>query len=214
MVTAFLAFPELRGRHSAVVIIHEWWGLNDWVKQQAQKLAQQGYISLAVDLYRGRSTTDPEEAHELSRGVPQDRAERDLRAAFDYLSARPDVDKRKIGSVGWDMGGGLALQLAIDEPKLAACVVNYGAMPTDKISIAAIHAPVLGNFGDEDRGITSQDVYAFEKAMRDENKIVDVKVYARAGHGFENPGIKDRYRPKDAADAWGRTVGFLNKALK
>jgi len=213
-VRSFLALPESRGRHSALVIIHEWWGLNDWVKQQAEIFAREGYVSLAVDLYRGRSTANPEEAHELSRGLPQDRADRDLRAAFDYLSARIDVDKRKIGSVGWSMGGGLSLQLAIEEPELAACVVNYGAMPTDKTNIEAIRSPVLGNFGAEDRGIDTQDVYVFEKIMKGENKSVDVKVYAGAGHGFENPNPRKSFRPEAAVDAQARVLAFLNRTLK
>ena len=134
-VTGYLALPDSAGPHPAIVVIHEWWGLNDWVKEQTQKFAQQGYVVLAVDLYRGKVAADPDQAHELMRGMPQDRAVSDLIAAFNYLASRPDVNKAKIGSVGWCMGGGLSLQLAIHEPKLAACVVNYGAMPTEnKIS--------------------------------------------------------------------------------
>ena len=152
-VSAYLAVPDSGGPHPALVVIHEWWGLNDWVKEQAQKFAEQGYVALAVDLYRGKVAYDPNLAHELSRGLPQDQAIRDLKAAFDYLASRPDVRHDKIGSVGWCMGGGFSLLLAVNEPKLAACVVNYGSMPTDKDDIQRIQAPVLGNFGAEDRGI-------------------------------------------------------------
>lgn len=213
-VTGYLAAPELHGRNSALIVVHDWWGLNDWVKQQAETFAQHGYVSLAVDLYRGKSTTDSEVAHELSRGLPQDRADRDLRAAFGYLAARTDVDASRIGSVGWSMGGDLSLQLAIDEPKLAACVVNYGAMPTDKTSIQAIRAPVLGNFGAEDRGITPQDVYAFERVMKGENKSVDIRIYEGAGHGFEDPNFANGFRREAAMDAQARTLAFLNRTLK
>ena len=125
-IDGFLAVPEKPGRYPAVIVIHEWWGLNDWVKEQTQKIADQGYVALAVDLYRGKTATDPNEAHELMRGLPQDRAVRDMQAAYDYLSARKDVNGR-IASVGWCMGGGYSLQLAIHQPHLAACVVNYGA---------------------------------------------------------------------------------------
>ncbi len=213
-VAGYIATPDSAGRHPAIVVIHEWWGLNAWVKEQAEKFAQQGYVALAVDLYRGKSATTPDEAHELMRGMPQDRAVRDLEAAFDYLASRPDVNGHKIGSVGWCMGGGLSLQLAVHEPRLAACAVNYGAMPTDAGDIGKIKAPVLGNFGAEDHGIPPDAVRAFEKAMRDAGKTIDVKIYDGAGHGFENPNNKGGYRPDAALDAWARMLGFLAKTLK
>lgn len=213
-VTGYLALPDSAGRHPAIVVIHEFWGLNDWVKEQAQRFAQQGYVALAVDLYRGKSAADRDTAHELMRGLPQDRGVRDLEAAFDYLASRPDVNPAKIGSVGWCMGGGYSLLLAENEPKLAACAVNYGAMPTDPAIIQKIQAPVLGNFGADDRGITPDAVHAFDKAMKDAGKTVDVKIYDGAGHAFENPNNKDGYRPDAATDAWARMVGFFSKTLK
>ena len=213
-VTGYLALPDSAGPHPAIVVIHEWWGLNDWVKEQAQKFAQQGYVALAVDLYRGKVATDRDTAHELSRGMPQDRAVRDLVAAFDYLAAQPDVNKARIGSVGWCMGGGLSLQLAIHEPRLAACVVNYGAMPTDAAAVQKIQAPVLGNFGAEDQGIPADAVRAFEKAMKAAGKTIDVKIYEGAGHAFENPNNKQGYRQDAATDAWARMLGFFGKTLK
>jgi carboxymethylenebutenolidase len=213
-IAGYLALPESPGKHPGVVIIHEYWGLNDWVKEQARRLADQGYVALAVDLYRGEVAYDPSLAHELMRGMPQDRAIRDLKAAFDFLAARPDVNKEKIGSVGWGMGGGLSLQLAIHEPSLAACVVNYGAMPTDPQEVQKILAPVLGNYGGEDRGIPVKDVRAFEDAMKGANKSFDVKIYPGAGHAFENPNNKLGYREVPAQDAWNRTLEFLNHNLK
>jgi carboxymethylenebutenolidase len=213
-VSGFLAMPEKPGRYPALVVVHEWWGLTDWVKEQAQKLAEQGYIALAVDLYKGQVTTDPEVAHELMRGLPQDRAVSDLKAGFAYLATRKDVDRDHIGSIGWCMGGGYALQLAIHEPHLAACVVNYGALPTDPNDIQQIFAPVLGSFGANDRGITPADVQGFEKTMRGMNRRIDVKIYDGAGHGFENSTNTADYRPDAAADAWARTLAFLGKAMK
>jgi carboxymethylenebutenolidase len=213
-ISGFLALPDTSGRHPGIVAIHEWWGLNDWVKEEAEKLSDQGYVVLAVDLYRGKVATDPNEAHELMRGLPQDRAIRDMKAAFDYLAARKDVIPTKIGSIGWCMGGGLSLQLAIHEPRLAACVVNYGSMPTDNADIQKITAPVLGNFGAEDRGITPDNVRAFDKAMKADGKSIDVKIYDGAGHAFENPNNKDGYRPDATADAWSRITAFYAKTLK
>jgi len=213
-VSGFLAAPEKPGRYPGLVVIHEWWGLTDWVKEQAQRLAAQGYVALAVDLYRGKVAADPGEAHELMRGLPQDRVVADLKGAFAYLATRKDVDHDRIGSVGWCMGGGYSLQLAIHEPRLAACIVNYGALPTDPTDIGQIFAPVLGNFGADDRGITPADVRAFEKTMKTMNRWVDLKIYDGAGHAFENPGNKDGYRPEAAADAWTREIAFLNQKLK
>ncbi len=213
-VAGYLALPGSKGPHPAIVVIHEWWGVNDWVREQARKFAEQGYAALAVDLYRGKATADPGEAHELMRGLPQDRAVRDLTAAFAYLAARPDVNKNQIGSIGWCMGGGLSLQLAVHEPRLAACVVNYGAPPTNPADIGKIHAPVLGNFGAEDRGITPEDVQAFEKAMKAAGKAIDVKIYEGAGHAFQNPNNKGGYRQDATMDAWARTLAFFGKTLK
>jgi carboxymethylenebutenolidase len=213
-ISGFLAVPETEGKHPAMIVIHEWWGLSDWVKEEAEKLAAQGYVALAVDLYRGKTATDPAEAHELMRGLPQDRAIRDLKAGFDYLEARPDVKKESIGAIGWCMGGGLAMQLAVHELRLRACVVNYGALPTDPGDLQNIGAPIMGNFGALDRGITPDDVKAFEKSMSKLHKFVNLKIYNDAGHGFENPTNTEAYRPEAAADAWNRTVMFLKTVVK
>lgn len=213
-VSGFLALPDGGGKHPAIIVIHEWWGLNDQVKEDTQKLAAQGYVALAVDLYRGKVATTPDEAHELMRGVPDDRGIRDLDAAFVYLAARPDVKPGKIGSVGWCMGGGWSIKLAMSEPKLAACAVNYGSLPTEAASIAKIQAPVLGNFGADDRGITPDSVRAFDAAMKAAGKPVDVKIYDGAGHAFENPNNKDGYRPQAATDAWSRMDAFFKKTLQ
>ena len=108
-VEGFLAVPDGRGPFPAVIVIHEWWGLNDWIRQNAVKLADQGYVALAIDLYRGRVTTNPAEAHGLMHTTPGDRATRDLSAAVAYMKSRPDVRKNRIGSIGWDMGGWILL---------------------------------------------------------------------------------------------------------
>jgi carboxymethylenebutenolidase len=213
-VQAILYTPQGKGPFPGIIVIHEWWGLNDWIKEQAAKLADQGYEALAIDLYRGRVATTSDEAHEIMRGVPEDRAKRDLHAAFEYLSSQADVKKDRIAAIGWCMGGGYSLDVALAEPTLAADVVNYGHLATDPDAIAKIHAPILGVFGGQDRGITPDDVHKFEAAMKKEGRKIDVKIYDDAGHAFENPNNKDGYRPADAADAWNRTVAFLAENLK
>lgn len=212
--SGFLVTPEKAGRHPAVVVIHAWWGLNDWVKEQTAKLAAQGFVALAVDLYGGHAATDSSEARNLRLGLKDDAAIRDTLGAYYYLASRNDVDRDRIGAVGWDMGGGYALKLAMYQPHLAACVVNYGALPTDPNDIQQILAPVLGNFGALDRGVLPADVNYFEKAMKNLNRRVDIKVYDDAGHGFANPENNESYRPDAAADAWSRTIAFLNQTLK
>lgn len=213
-VSGVLYTPSGKGPFPGMIVIHEYWGLNDWVKEQASKLADLGYLSLAVDLYRGKVGTTPEEAHELMRGVPEDRAKRDLRAAFDYLASQPNVKKDRIGSIGWCMGGGYSLDVGLLEPTLAADVIHYGHLATDPAELKKINAPILGIFGGQDRGITPDDVKKFQQAMEQLGKKVEVKSYPDAGHAFENPNNKTGYRAEDAADAWKLTVDFLNKTLK
>src|SRR5580700_12253339 len=130
-VQAVLYAPPGKGPFPGIVVIHEWWGLNDWVKEQASKLSDLGYVALAVDLYRGKVATTPDEAHEIMRGVPDDRAARDLHAAFEFLKSQPNVKKDRIASIGWCMGGGYSLNVALQEPTLAAAVINYGHLATD-----------------------------------------------------------------------------------
>ncbi len=213
-VQGILYEPEGDGQFPAIVVIHEWWGLNDWVKEQASKLADQGYVTLAVDLYRGKVATTPDMAHEIMRGVPEDRAGRDLRAAVAFLRSQSYVKKDRIASIGWCMGGGYSLQTALEVPDLAATVINYGHLVTEPESLQKIHAPILGLFGGKDQGITPEDVGKFEAALKKLGKKIDVKIYPEAGHAFENPNNKAGYRPDDAADAWKRTVEFLAANLK
>ena len=213
-VQGVLYTPAGKGPFPGLIVIHEWWGLNDWVKEQASKLADQGYAALAVDLYRGKVATTPDEAHQIMRGVPEDRAKRDLHAAFEFLASQPTVKKDRIGAIGWCMGGGYALDVALQEPSLAADVINYGHLATDPDALKKINAPILGLFGAQDKGIPPEDVRKFGEALDHQGKKIEVKIYDDAGHAFENPNNKDGYRPADAADAWQRTVAFLAANLK
>ena len=213
-VKGILYTPAGGGSFPGIVVIHEWWGLNDWVKEQASKLADQGYAALAIDLYRGKVADNPETAHELMRGVPDDRAARDLHAAVEFLKSQPNLRKDRIAAIGWCMGGGFALNVALNEPTLTAVVINYGHLATDPAALHKVNAAVLGNFGGQDKGIPPDDVKKFEAALKKDGKKVDIKIYPDAGHAFENPNNKSGYRPEDTADAWKRTVTFLNDRLK
>ena len=213
-VQSVLYTPKGKGPFPALVVIHEWWGLNDWVKEQAARLADEGYVTLAIDLYRGKVATTPDLAHELMRGVPDDRAANDLHAAVEFLSSQPDVNKDRIGSIGWCMGGGYSLDVAQAEPTLRAAVINYGHLAVDQDDLKKINASILGIFGGQDRGIPVADVNKFEQDLRGLGKTVEIHIYPDAGHAFENPNNAAGYRKDDAADAWKHTVAFLASTLK
>jgi carboxymethylenebutenolidase len=213
-VQGMLYTPSGKGPFPGIIVIHEWWGLNDWVKEQASKLADQGYEALAVDIYHGKVATTPDEAHELMRGVPEDRATRDLHAAFEFLKSQSNVKKDRMASIGWCMGGGYSLDVALQETTLTAAVINYGHLAVDADSLKKINASILGIFGGQDRGIPVDDVKKFEQNLKQMGKKVEIVIYPNAGHAFENPNNKDGYRADDAADAWKRTVKFLESSLK
>ena len=213
-ISGYLATPDGGGKKPAILLIHEWWGLNDWAKGKADAFAKQGYVALAVDLYRGKVATDGDTAHQLMRGMPNDRALRDMKAAVAFLRARPDVDGSKVGVVGWCMGGGLALDLAVNEPTLAGAVIYYGHLMTDPATIAALKVPLLGNFGGQDQGIPAKDVEAFAAEAKKAGKSVDFKIYPDAGHAFASSKDPKVYRPADAKDADARTDAFFAKVLK
>src|SRR5271157_2318548 len=212
-VNAILYTPQGKGPFLALVVIHEWWGLNDWVKEQASKLADQGYVALAVDLYRGKVATTPDEAHEIMRGVPSDRANRDLLAASSYLRSQKNVSPGKVGSIGWCMGGGYSLDLAIADPKLKASVINYGHLASDKATLQNVNAAILGIFGGQDKGIPVDDVKKFQSDLQALGKTAEIKIFPDAGHGFENQN-NPNYRADDAKQAWELTTSFLAKYLK
>src|SRR4051812_29105912 len=216
IVSGVLFTPATKGsaKRPAIVVIHEWYGLNDWAKQQAEELASQGYETLAVDLYRGKVAKTRDEAHELMNGLPHDRAVRDLRGAVAYLKSQPNVNPKKIGAIGWCMGGTYSAQLAVAEPTLAADVVNYGWLPESDADAKAVKAKMLGNFGGQDQGISAESIHKFEQQMKANGNPVDFKIYPDAGHGFQNPVNGKGYNPQATADAKKRIAEFFASTLK
>jgi carboxymethylenebutenolidase len=212
--SGYLALPSGSGKFPAIVVIQEWWGLNDFVKQKVDHFASEGYVALAPDLYRGKVATDGDTAHQLMRGMPEDRAIRDLKAAVAALRARPDVDPTRVASIGWCMGGGYSLALALAEPTLSGTVIYYGRLVTDPGAIAGLKVPLLGNFGGADQGIPEASVLDFAKTAKGAGKSVDFKVYPGAGHAFASSSDPKVFRTEDAKDADARAGRFLSKVLK
>lgn len=212
-ISGYLAVPAGQGPFPAIIMIHEWWGLNDWVKQNADQFASKGYVVLAVDIYRGKVATQAEEAHELMRGVPEDRAESDLLAAVAYLKARPDVRKDRVGCIGWCMGGGYALNLALKAP-LQATVMAYGHTVSTMEAIKPLHGPLLGIFGQLDRGIPPETVEAFDQLLTRAGKSHKILDYPGVGHAFMNPNNKSGYDKATAEKAWKEIWEFLDRNLK
>src|SRR5215207_1923288 len=197
----------------AVVMIHEWWGLNDNIKDMANELASEGYVVLAADLYNGEVATTPDKARELSSSVRDnpEQAVTNLQSAVQYLASLPNVNSSRIASLGWCFGGGQSLQLALSSVQnpLAATVIYYGNLVNETNEISKIKWPVLGIFGDQDQSIPIESVNAFEQALNETGVTNEIYIYPGVGHAFANPG--DNYAPKETADAWQKTLAFLDK---
>jgi carboxymethylenebutenolidase len=210
-ITCYLARPVGDKAAPGLLVIHEWWGLNDWVKKQTDRYAAQGYVALAVDLYRGEVAKDAEHAHELMRGLTDERAVADLKAAFAYLAAHKQASGKPIGAIGWCMGGGFSLKLAIAEPKLACSVVCYGRPVTDVAELKKIKGPLLGIWGQMDRGI---EVVPFKKALEEAGVKATHHIYPGAGHAFLNETNSRGYDKEQAEKAWKTIDEFLSHQLK
>lgn len=214
VIGAYVSMPNGQGPYPAIIVIHEWWGLNEWIRDSADRLAAQGYVVLAVDLYRGETADNPEDANRLSRRIPGEQATGDLKAAFEYLRSRQDVRSDKIAAVGWSTGGGYALTMALTTPDLAACVINYGRVVTEPASIEKIACPVLGIFGANDRTLPSRSILAFEKSCNEAGKTVEIHVIKDAGQAFMNNTQPSYYAAEASEVAWGHIITFLDGNLQ
>ena len=223
--TGYLVYPELVNNTQqqqqqepmpAVIMIHEWWGLNEHIKNQADILAKEGYVVLAVDLYRGEVAADSNRAMELTSSVRNNSASAidNLQSAVNYVKSLEMVDGSRIASLGWCFGGDWSLQLALNssENPLAATIVYYGRPVTDTASLSSISWPILGIFGDQDQAIPVESVKQFTSALNASGVTNEIYLYEGVGHAFANPS-GDNYAPKETADAWQKTIGFLRTYL-
>ena len=208
-VRAYLAAPVGTGPFPAIIVIHEAWGLNSWIQEKTDFLAGQGYVTLAIDLYRGKTPSEGAEAHALMRGLPDARVEQDLSASMEYLKSLRDVKPNQIAVLGWQMGGGYALSMAIRTPALSACIVAYGRLVSDPTSIQRINCPILAIFGSDDRTIPSLSVMAFERACVAAGKMITVKIYPGVGQSFMDETNPKTYNVDATSNAWDRIFVFL-----
>jgi carboxymethylenebutenolidase len=207
----YLARPQ--GRGPGVIVIQEWWGLVPHIEQIADRFADAGFVALAPDLYHGESTKSPDQAGKMMMAMRVDQAERDLAGAIDHLVAQPEVSSKKVGTVGFCMGGALSLFAASKNPEVGACVVFYGGHPHVKPDLAALQAPVLGFFAGKDSFVTPQAVKALDAELTRLGKRHEFHTYPEADHAFFNDHRPEVYDAAAAADAWGKLLAFFKREL-
>lgn len=209
----FVAPADMFEPLPAVIMIHEWWGLNDNIRAMADRLAAEGYIVLAVDLYGGKVAKNAGEARQFMLNVVEDPefANANIRSAYEFVSATAGAPK--IGSVGWCFGGGWSLNTAQLFPdELDAAVIYYGQVTDDEDKLRPVNSPILGLFAGEDKGIKVASVEAFGAALSRLRKNHEIHVYPGVGHAFANP-TGDNYNEAAASDAWRRTLEFFGRHL-
>jgi carboxymethylenebutenolidase len=213
-LNGYLAQPKSsKGPLPGLIVIHEWWGLNDNIQAMTRRLAGEGYQALAVDVFGGTVAEKPDLAMKLVNQALENRAvlEQNLRRAAAFLQGK---GAKKIGVVGWCFGGGLSLNTALDMPeKIDAAVIYYGHLETNPTRLAKLDSPVLGLFGGQDQSIPVATVGQFESALKKLGKPVEIKIYEGAGHAFANSS-GGNYKAEAAQDAWTRTVAFFKKHLQ
>ena len=213
-VNAILYTPQGKGPFPALVVIHEWWGLNDWVKDKPRSWPTRAISRWRSTSIAARWRPRPRRHTRSCAACPAIAPTATCWPRAAYLRSQKNVDPAKVGAIGWCMGGGYALDLAIADPKLKAAVINYGHLASDQATLQKIHAAILGIFGGQDKGIPPADVNKFEADLKALGKPVEIKIFPDAGHAFENPNNKQGYRADDAKQAWELTTAFLAKYLK
>jgi carboxymethylenebutenolidase len=215
LTTGYLAVPEGDGPFPALILIHEWNGLTDRVRQVADALADQGYVALAADVYQGRTGSSREENMALVQEAHGNPAMLigNLDAAQRYLRERADVSG-KVGVMGWCFGGGVALSYALGGEHHDATAIFYGSLVEDPAELARLDHPVYGTFAEMDQGIPPDQVERFAAALDSIGIDNDIHVYDAVNHGFWLRVEEDRaVREAPAADAWGRLMRFLGRVL-
>ena len=207
---AYVAKPKGKAK-GGVLVLHEWWGLTDWVRHMADELADQGYLALAVDLYKGKSTSNPDEARALMQAKDEKWGDAVEESGLEWLKA--NAGGVKLATVGWCMGGGESLKASLNDPKDVSATVMYYGMPVDDVArLKTLKGPLLGIWGNLDKSFTPETVAAFDKALTEAGVKHQFHAYD-AGHGFANPS-SGAYKTDAAKDAWKKTKAFLKSNLR
>lgn len=212
-VGAYLATPKAPKPSPAVIVIQEWWGLNDHIKDVTERYAREGYVGLAPDLYHGKVTADPNEAGKLMGALNREEAIKDLLGGVEHLKGMKAVRRDRIGVTGFCMGGSFALLLPCRTKDVKAAAPYYGEIP-DEATLKNLACPILYVYGDADFWITKDEVKRLAATLKKLKKLAEVKTYPGAPHGFFNDTRKDVYRETEARDAWRRTLDLFAEHLK
>jgi carboxymethylenebutenolidase len=207
----YLASPVGGGKAPGVIVIQEWWGLNDNIKNIADRLAGEGYLALAPDLYHGKVVAEPDEAGKLMMSMKMDQAAKDMAGAYDYLKGH-DACTGKVGSVGFCMGGGLSLYISTLRP-VDACVIYYGVLPGVQPDLSQVKGAVLGHYASHDAFANEETVRALEKQLKGLGKDVEFHIYPDTQHGFFNDTRPEQHAPEASRQTWERTLAFYKKHL-
>lgn len=211
-LSGYLAYPDDGATHPGVIVIQEWWGLNDHIKDVTNRFAEAGFVALAPDLYHGVAATEPDEARKLVMELDQAAAIDEIGAAIDHLLGLEATSGDKAGVVGFCMGGGLALRTNLADEDVGATVAFYG-QPLSESEAAGAHAPVLGLYGSADTGIPVANVEAMQKGLEAAGIPVETVVYEGAQHAFFND-TRASYDADASADAWERTLAWFEEYLE
>jgi len=210
--TGYLAIPP-KGSGPGAIVIQEWWGLVDHIKDVCDRFAAEGYVALAPDLYHGTAAKSPDEAGKLMMAMRIDQAEKDIRGAINFLLDQEATTGSKVGIIGFCMGGALALYAATKNSQVGACVVFYGGHPNVKPDLTSLRAPVLGIYGEQDRSVTPEIARDLERKLKQLGKSVEIHIYPGADHAFFNDQRPQVYDEKAAQDSWRRVIEFFAKHL-
>ncbi len=208
----YLATPA-SGSGPGVIVIQEWWGLVPHIKEVADRLAGEGFVALAPDLYNGKTTTEPDEAGKLMMEMKIDEAGRDMSGAVDYLIGLDAATGEKAGCVGFCVGGGLSMYLAGQNANIGACVVYYGILPTAQADHDSIQAPILGHYADNDDFLKVDAVRELESNLKNLGKDARFHIYEGTEHAFFNDSRPDVYNAGAAKLSWERTLAFFRRHL-
>ncbi len=198
----------------AVIVLQEWWGLDEHIRSVCDRFAAEGFYALAPDLYRGETTAQPSEAEQKMMAMSMEQVEKDMCGAADYLASQPGVEGPGVGAVGFCLGGGLTIWAAASCPNIAAAVSYYYVMPHGKPDFSKIKGPVLGHFGTADEFVPLEDARKLESELTDAGVQATFEYYDGAGHAFFNDTNRlGTYDIEHAEPSWQRTAGFLRSAL-